>query len=291
MMRGSPRVRVQILLFFLPLLLLAPSFAQSARDQRFKGALAVQLWSFRADFAKDVPGTLKRVRALGFTHVELAGYYGLTARQFKAELDRAGLKAISLHLDLEEAQTKLDDFIQDAKILGVTQIGVPWINSPFTKADCEKAIAVFNQAGKKLAAHGITFFYHLHGYEFVPNEGGKGTLFDLLLAKTNPQFVKLQLDTFHVAQPGQDPARLLRQYPRRFVSLHLKDLRKDKVPDHTGEARDEDGRPLGQGKIDWPAVLKAARQARIKWYIIEDETPTVWQAVPQSLQYLQHVRF
>lgn len=274
--------------FLLLFLLVFPlaSFAQIPQQR-----LAVQLWSFRDAFAKDVPGTLRRVRALGFRQVELAGYYGLTAQQFKAELDRAGLRAVSMHIDLEEAQTKLDEFIRDAKILGVTQIGVPWINSPLSKADCEKAIAVFNQAGKKLAAQGITFFYHLHGYEFVPNEGGTGTLFDYLLAKTDPRFVKLQLDTFHVAQPGQDPAQLLRQYPRRFVSLHLKDIRKDKTPDNTGEARDEDGRPLGQGKIAWSAVLKASRRAGVQWYILEDETPTVWQNIPQSLQYLRRIKF
>ena len=284
-----PKILVATGLLFA--LVLLQTAAAQPRSSPLKSRLAVQLWSFRHDFAKDVPGTLKRVRALGFTRVELAGYYGLSARQFKAELDHAGLAAISLHIDFDEAQTKLDQFIKDAKILGVTQIGVPWINAPFTKADCEKAIAVFNQAGAKLARHGITFFYHLHGYEFVPNVGGTGTLFDLLLAKTNPKFVKLQLDTFHVAQPGQDPAHLLQKYPGRFVSLHLKDLRRDKLPDHTGEARDEDGRPLGQGKIDWPAVLKAARQAGIKWYIIEDETPTVWQAVPQSLRYLESMKF
>lgn len=256
-----------------------------------RDGLAVQLWSFRLDFEKDVPGTLKRVRSLGFTRVELAGYYGLTATQFKQELDKAGLQAVSMHIDFEEAQTKLDDFIKDAKIFGVKQIGIPWINSPFTKADCEKAITVFNQVGKKLASHGITFFYHLHGYEFVSNKGGNGTLFDLLMAKTSQKFVRLQLDTFHVAQPGQDPAQLLKKYPERFVSLHLKDIRKDKIPDDTGEARDEDGRPLGQGKIDWPSVLKASRRAGIKWYIIEDETPGVWQSIPASLQYLQRLKF
>lgn len=265
--------------------------AQTVNRPRLPGNLAVQLWSFRNDFAKDVPGTLQRVRALGFTQVELAGYYGLTATQFKAELDKAGLKAISMHIELEAAETKLDAFIKDAKILGVKHIGVPWLNSPFTKADCEKAIAIFNQAGAKLARHGMTFFYHLHGYEFVPNEGGKGTLFDLLLAKTNPKYVKLQLDTFHVTHPGQDAAQLLRQHRHRFVSLHLKDIRKDIPVDHSGEAKDEDGRPMGQGKVDWPAVLKAARQVRIQWYIIEDETPTVWQDIPQSLQYLQRVKF
>src|SRR5437763_15182030 len=67
----------------------------------FKGQLAVQLWSFRNDFKKDVPGTLKRVRDLGFTNVELAGYYGMTARQFRAELDKAGLRAVSMHVDYQ----------------------------------------------------------------------------------------------------------------------------------------------------------------------------------------------
>ena len=277
-------------LITLAFLLLSTTFA-FPQTKPFQGQTAVQLWSFRHDFEKDVPSTLRRVRALGFTQVELAGYYNLTAPQFKAELDKAGLKAISMHVGFDEVQSKLDEIIKDAKMFGVTQVGVPWINSPFTKADCEKAITVFNHAGEKLAAHGITFFYHPHGYEFVPNVDGAGTLFDLLLAKTHPKFVKLQLDTLHVIHPGQDPAALLRQFPGRFVSLHLKDLRKDKEPDNTGEVKDEDGRPLGQGKVNWPAVLKEARKQGIKSYIIEDETPTVWQAVPQSLQYLQRVRF
>ena len=62
----------------------------------------------------------------------------------------------------------------DAKVLGVSYVGVPWIKSPFTRKDCLDAITVFNQAGSKLAAHGLKFFYHLHGYEFVPDEGGQG---------------------------------------------------------------------------------------------------------------------
>ena len=256
-----------------------------------KGTIAVQLWSFREAFKADVPGTLKRVHDLGFTSVELAGYYSMSAQQFKVELDKAGLKAVSMHIEFEAAESKIDEFIKDAKILGVTQIGVPWINSPFTLQDCEKAIAVFNQAGARCARNGITFFYHTHGYEFVPNPKGKGTLFELLMAKTNPKFVKYQLDTFHVTYPGQDPAKLLQKYPKRFVSLHLKDLRKDVVGDNSGGMKDDDGCPLGQGKINWPEVLRAARKDGVQWYILEDETPTVWQAVPQSLNYLTSLKY
>lgn len=257
----------------------------------FKGSLAVQLWSFRNDFSKDVPGTLKRVRDLGFTYVELAGYYGMTAKQFRAELDKAGLKAISMHIQYEVARDRIDTVIADAKILGVQDVGVPWIKSPFTRQDCLDAINVFNRAGRKLAANGLRFFYHVHGYEFVPDEGGKGTLFDLLMAKTNPRFVRFQLDTFHVVYPGQDPAKLIEKHPGRFISLHLKDIRKDVVGDNSGDFKDADGRPVGQGKINWPDVLRAAHKDGVKWYIIEDETSSVWKAVPESLRYLETVRF
>jgi sugar phosphate isomerase/epimerase len=265
--------------------------AQKGVKRSFKGRLAVQLWSFRNDFKKNVPDTLKRVRELGFTDVELAGYYGMTAKQFRAELDKAGLRAISMHIEYQAARDRLDQVIEDAKILGVQYVGVPWIKSPFTREDCLAAIKVFNQAGSKLAANGLGFFYHLHGYEFVPDEGGKGTLFDLLMTKTDPHFVSMQLDTAHVAYPGQDPAQLLRKYPGRFSSLHLKDVRGDITGNNSGTFKDEDGRPLGQGKIDWPSVLKAARQEGVRWYIVEDETPGVWQGIAESLKYLQNVSY
>lgn len=264
--------------------------AQPNAAESFKDSMAVQLWSFRNDFKKDVPGTLKRVHELGFTYVELAGYYGMTAGQFRAELDKAGLKAISMHIELKTARDKIDDVIRDAKILGVQDVGVPWIKSPFTKQDCLQAIQIFNQAGEKLAANGLRFFYHIHGYEFIPDEGGKGTLFDLLMEKTDPRYVFMQLDTYHVAFPGQDPVKLMQKYPGRFASLHLKDIRKEVVGDNSGAFREKDATPMGQGKINWPEVLKAARKENVKWYIIEDETSAVWQGVQTSLKYLETIR-
>ncbi|MDX2030418.1 MAG: TIM barrel protein [Blastocatellia bacterium] len=266
--------------------LLLPMDRVCAQPAAIKQRLAVQLWSFRDDFARDVPGTLKRVRELGFTRVELAGYYGMTARQFRAELDKAGLRAIGMHIEYETARDRIEEVIADARVFGVREIGVPWINAPFTRRDCLAAIDVFNRAGRKLAAQGMFFSYHLHGYEFVPNEDGGGTLFDLMMARTDPRFVHLQLDTYHVAFPGQDPVKLMQKHRGRFRSLHLKDLRKDVVGDNSGDFREADARPLGQGRIDWPALLKTARGQSVKWYIIEEEPGGVWQAVSESLRYL-----
>ena len=97
---------------------------ESGTGRAGKSSLAVQLWSFRNDFRKDVPGTLKRVHDLGFKYVELAGYYGMTAKQFRAELDKAKLKAISMHIEYEAAR----DHTRSSGCRGaVDQIAVyPW---------------------------------------------------------------------------------------------------------------------------------------------------------------------
>lgn len=270
---------------------LAQTPSANAGKSWLNSKLAVQLWSFRDDLGKDVPGTLKRVRALGFTRVELAGYYGLTAQQFRAELAKADLQAVAMHIEYETARDRIDEVIREAKLFGVRDVGVPWIKSPFSREDCLAAGEVFNRAGKRLAASGIRFFYHLHGYEFVADLAGKGTLLDLLLTKTDPRYVSLQLDTYHVAFPGQDPVALLRKYRGRFSSLHLKDIRKEVVGDQSGDYREADAVPMGQGKVDWPALLKVARQQGLRWYIIEDETTAVWPAITASLKYLETLKF
>jgi len=43
--------------------------------------------------------------------------------------------------------------------------------------------------------------------------------------------------------------------------------------------------------MDLPAILRAAKKVGVKWYFIEDESPWSEKQLPQSLQYLEQVRF
>ena len=119
-----------------------------------------------------------------------------------------------------------DELVAQAKALGLIYVGCAWIGhkSPFDEKQCRAAAAVFNRAGKGLSEHGMKFYYHNHGYEFYPH--GSGTLFDLLVAETDPQTVYFQMDVLWTVFPGQDPAKLLEKYPNRWLLLHLKDLKK-----------------------------------------------------------------
>src|SRR4051812_15071474 len=136
----------------------------------FKGPIGLQLYSLREQFAKDVPGTLDKVRDFGFKDVELAGTYGLTPKQFKAELDSRGLNAVSGHFPFEKFRDDPESIARDAEELGMKYAGCAWIahSGAFDEHGCREAIRVFNKTGEVLAKHGIKFFYHTHGYEFQP---------------------------------------------------------------------------------------------------------------------------
>ena len=253
----------------------------------FGGVLGLQLYSLRNQMQQDVPGTLKMVRDWGLSEVETAGYYGRTAAQFAEELQRANLTAKSMHAGYELLRDNFKQVVSDAKALGATFVTTAWIphKAPFTRDDIDRAAAHFTEWGRALKNDGLSFMYHLHGYEFAP--GPQGTLLDTLLQNTPTDAVHYEMDVFWVVRGGGNPVALLDTHKGRFAALHLKDMLKGtKTGDLTGAAPDDTNVPLGTGMIDYPAVLRAARNAGTRLYYIEDEHANVVQQVPQTLAYL-----
>src|SRR5258707_209618 len=259
--------------------------------QNFKERIGLQLYSLREQFAKDVPRTLDQVRNFGIKYVETHSTYGLTPEKFRAELDSRGLKAVSGHFSYERCRDDVEGVAREAKILGEQYVGCAWIphKDPFDEKTCREAIMVFNRAGEALAKHGLKFFYHTHGYEFLPY--GNGTLFDLMMAETKPQFVHYEMDVFWIVHPGQDPVKLLEKYGSRFELMHVKDMKRGTPTGlFTGHADVTSNVALGTGVIDWHAVFRASRKAGVKWYFIEDESPASVQQIPESLSYLDKLK-
>ena len=266
--------------------------AATGAGASFKGQIGLQLYSLREQFAKDVPATLDRVRDFGVQYVELAGTYNLAPDRFKRQLEAKGLKPISGHFPYERFRDQVEEVARDAKALGIEYVGCAWIphQATFDEKTAREAIAVFNRAGEALSKHGLKFFYHTHGYEFQPH--GNGTLFDLMMAETKPDFVRYQMDVFWIVHPGQDPVKLFEKYGKRFELMHVKDMRKGTPTGLlTGHSDVTNDVALGSGTMNWPAILKAAQQAGVKWYFIEDESPTSAEQIPQSIRFLERVKF
>ena len=270
-------------------LLLALALTAKAFAADTTNAAGLQLYSLRSQFKlRGVPWTLDRVKEFGIKEVELAGTYDLTPEQFKAELEQRGLKALSSHFPYARYKNDLDNVVKEAKTLGLKYAGCAWIDhkDSFDEAECRDAIAVFNKAGEALAKEGITMFYHAHGFEFEPY--GDGTLLDLFLRETKPEFVSMQMDILWIVFPGQNPVKLLEKYSGRWKLMHLKDLKKGVATGFlTGKTDVANDVTLGTGQMDWKAIFAAARKEGVQHYFIEDESPTSLEQIPNSLTFLR----
>jgi sugar phosphate isomerase/epimerase len=275
-----------------PLLGLArPSISSAATEDihtALNGPVGLQLWSLRTLLPGDLAGTLGKVRAMGFVEVEAAGLYKHTIAEFRQALDAAGLKCHSAHTGFGALRDHTADAFAEAKAFGATTVVCPWIDhgNAFTADDAAKAVDVFNRVGAAAKAEGLTLAYHCHGYEFVP--AAQGTLFDTIANGTDPALVKFQIDVLHAYLGGGDPVALITKHGARVTSLHLKDLKKG-FPVTAGRAlapADSDV-PVGSGQVDMPAVLRAAVQAGVGMYYIEDESPDPLGHIPQSVAYLK----
>jgi sugar phosphate isomerase/epimerase len=273
-------------------LLTASVFAQGVgTSATFKGPVGVQIYSLRNPLKQDGAKALDVLKALNVKYVEIGieSHYGLTQEQMKQALDERGLIPIAAHAGQGFLLDKTEEAIAAARYFGLKYLGVAWAShqKPLDEAQTLKIAADFNEIGKRLKAAGIQFFYHNHGFEFQPYKDG--TLFDLLMAKTDPDLVKFEMDVLWTVFPGQDPVKLLKKYPDRWVLMHLKDLKKGVAGNLSGGTDLTNDVVLGTGQADYPAILKACQEIGIKYYFIEDESPTVLEQLPKSLNYLSQI--
>lgn len=252
--------------------------------------IGVQLYTFRNQIPKDVPGTLQKIRAMEITELEGGGSYNMPKAEYKSLIDKLGFKMISIGADFKQLQENLPAVIEEAKFYGAKYVVCFWIphGNEFTLADATKAVEVFNAAGKTLKENGLSFCYHAHGFEFRPYNNE--TLFDYMAKNMNPAYANFEMDVFWIKHPGQEPVKLLRKYKNRFPLMHLKDRKIGTEGNQNGNADVETNVILGQGDVGIFDIMRIAKRMGVKHFFIEDESSRSMEQVPKSLEYLKSIK-
>jgi sugar phosphate isomerase/epimerase len=252
--------------------------------------IGLEIYSLRGDAEKDLPGTLALIRKLGFSEVEGGDFFGRSAAEFRKLLDGHGLKLTSMMADYERLCADVHSVADDAHTLGARYVVCSTVphKKKLTAEECEQAIDSLNRFGENLSKSELNCCYHTHGVEF--EKSSDGTLFDTLVKRTDPKFVNFEMDIFWIVYAYQDPVRLLHRYPGRFPLMHVKDIRKGTaLGGLPADVREEESVPLGQGLVDIPAALRAARETGVRHYYIEDEAVDAARQLPESLRYLERI--
>lgn len=259
--------------------------------------IALQVFSVREDAERDFAGTMRKVKAMGYDGVELAGTYGKTAVELKAILDEIGLTLVSAHVgpDLLEQ----DEVLADYAAAGLQYIAVPWYPEPKTAEELSVAIARIRRIGERCRERGMQLLYHNHDFEFNKLDGQY--ILDAYYAGIPADLLQTELDMCWVNVGGAEPAAYLRKYTGRAPIVHLKDFTGSKTTgmydlidsDVTAEAPTAafEFRPVGYGRQEVPVLVQAAEDAGCGWLIVEQDMPsmgrTPLECAEMSIRYLR----
>lgn len=223
--------------------------------------VGLQLYSLRDIISKDVPGTLAKVAEMGYQGVEFAGYYNLKANALRKLLDSNGLKACGTHAGLNALKgDTLKATVEFNQTIGNNFLVVPSLPRAIMSsiASLMETAKFLTEVSERVKESGMRVGYHAHGGDFrlvadrVP--------WDVIFGNAGPQVI-MQLDTGNCMEGGGDPVAVLKKYPGRSLTVHLKEFGGPK------------GAVLGEGKVPWKEILDICETTGgTQWYVIEQET-------------------
>jgi sugar phosphate isomerase/epimerase len=257
-----------------------------------KGELTgVQLYSIRDEMKANPLATLQELAKMGYKHVEHANYvnrkfYGWSAKEFRKLLDDLGMTMPSGHtvMTSQHWDAAKKDFtdawkytVEDAAICGQKFVISPWLEDSKRKNydDMKGMMELFNKSGELCNKSGMKFGYHNHDFEFSETLNGR-TIFDIILGETDGKLVIQQLDIGNMINGGAKALDIMKKYPGRFESMHVK----DEIAASGGHEKFE-STILGKGVVPVKEVIDLGRKWGTKHFIIEQEsyqgkTPLEW---------------
>lgn len=261
----------------------------------------IQLYSIRDDMKKDPLGTLKLLADMGYANVEHANYanrkfYGYSVSEFNKILNDLGMKMPSGHTVLgkrhwDESKKDFSDewkyTVEDAAATGQKYVISPWLDESLRKNydDLKRYMDVFNKCGELCTRSGMKFGYHNHDFEFSQKLNNE-TIYDIILKNTDPDLVTQQLDIGNLYNGGAKAIDVLKQYPGRFESMHVK----DEIASEGAHGKYE-STILGEGIVNVKEVLDFAKKSGgTRHFIIEQESYqglTPMQCVKQDLEKMK----
>jgi sugar phosphate isomerase/epimerase len=300
---------------------MAPSL--SFANYQSSTPLGVALFTLPKSLSEDFEGTLKMIAETGYKELEFfgpyefstpeakegwkmaaaalgfsgSGYFGHSPKQLRSMLDKYGLSAPSIHIDLPTLQENMEAVAEAAHMVGHKYVGIAMIPDEMrqTLDDYKRTIDIFNEVGANAKKHGLTFFYHNHGYGHAPMNGQ--VPFQMILEQTDQELVKLQLDVFWFTAAKADPIQYLEDNPERFVSLHVKDMSELKTfAGDGGNMGEWMGlfpylADAGAGVLDLEKIMAAAKKAGVKHFFLEkDLTPNPSHALKNSFAHLSGLK-
>ena len=227
--------------------------------------LGAQLYTCRAhtQTIEDVRETFKKVSDIGYTAIQISGFGPMDPMDVARVVEDSGLTVAATHMGWQRFLDELDAVIEEHKLWNCVHAAIGGLPAEYHSLDGLKRFCdELPPVAEKLAAEGMTFSYHNHHHEMARYDGK--VWLAMLYEQADPAHLKAEIDTHWIVRGGGDPAEWIRKCAGRQPLLHLKDMA-------ITPEREPIYAEIGEGNLNWPAILDAAAQAGVEWYLIEQD--------------------
>ena len=227
--------------------------------------IAAQLYTLR-NFTKteaDIAETMKKVRELGYEAVQCSALGPIAPEALKNIIDNEGITICATHTSYARMRDEPQAVIDEHQLWGCKHAAIGGIPGEYRSAEgYAKFAKEASEVGARLAEGGLTFSYHNHSFELEEFDGRTGL--DILYEESDPKYFHSELDTYWIQHGGGDPAEWIRKLKDRAAIIHLKDM-----VNHSSGPRFAE---VGEGILDWKAILEACLYSGVEWYIVEQDS-------------------
>jgi sugar phosphate isomerase/epimerase len=227
--------------------------------------VGAQLYTVR-DYTKDLAGvvaSLKKVAQIGYSTVQVSGFGPVDPQEVAKIVNDLGLTVISTHTGWDRFLNDLDAVIEEHKLWKCPHPVIGGLSGEYRGPEgVKRFVGELAPIAEKLAAEGMDFSYHNHNHEFV--KYGDKLWLEMLYESASPAMLKAEIDTYWVQAGGADPALWIRKCAGRQPLLHLKDMR-------ITPEREQRFAEIGEGNLNWPAILQAAQESGVEYYLVEQD--------------------
>ena len=259
------------------------------------GKISLQMYTMRehTQTLSDLEKTIEKLAEIGFKMLQYSIPETYDAKAVYDIFEKNGITNDSVFTPFLKIEENTKKILEQCELFQTDYVRVD--SMPKDLSDSPAGYKMYahclNEASAELKKHGKKLLYHFHAFEwtnFAP--GCRGI--DILLNETTKEYVGFQPDVFWLTSAGTEASQSLKLFAGRAKYMHVKDYA---IKPRTGALEDVPNcfASVGRGNLNWPGILKTAREIGIENFVVEDDMGILdpFESARQSIQNMKQLGF
>ena len=243
----------------------------------------VQTFTIRKEQKKDIRQAYLPLIKMGIREFEVAriDFNRQNAKTIKELIDEYQIRVVSIQVKPKYVFGQVEQIVEFCHTVGCKIVVISMLPFECILGNEQKFYDFIDSLDKYYdiyKAHDIELAYHHHNWEYITLSSGKTRMVELLERTQKIRFVH---DTYWTTKCGLSSGMQIRQFGKRLIGIHLRDLSLYK---RGLDVLSKDA-AVGEGVVDFNQVLTEACKVGTPYMVIEQKTKQPYDDLERSYHH------